>query len=47
MFTFSSGLYALLAGTAHLGLSIYLLVQGERGSHRLLWVLGLGAGGRF
>lgn len=29
MFTFAAGLYAILAGTAHLGLSIYLLVQGE------------------
>ena len=29
MFTLGSGLYALLAGTAHLGLAVYLLVQGE------------------
>ena len=29
MFTLGAGLYALLAGTAHLGLAVYLLVQGE------------------
>ena len=38
LFTAAAGFYGLFAGTAHMGLALYLLVQSERGA-------GGGAGG--